>query len=617
MSRPAGAPDQGAAVGHGGTHFRVWAPKAADVQLELVRPRRRAPLAMEPVAGGYHERWVPGVGGGAKSLSGLDGQPGLPDPASRLQPDGVHGASEVVATRFDWPRTPWRGVPTDDLVLYELHVGTFTPRGTFDAAARHLGALRDLGVTAVEVMPVNAFPGRRNWGYDGVALHAVQASYGGPQAFKRFVAAAHRTGLAVLLDVVYNHFGPEGAYAPRFGPYFTDRHHTPWGPGPNVDGPDSGAVRKLLVDDVRQWIGEYRLDGLRLDAVHAIRDDSPRHILGELTAAAHALGRQERRKVHMVSECSTNDDWMVVAERHGGRGMDATWADDVQHVLDVLLSGERDRWRLDYRGAARLARSFREPFLYHDILPDSDPVGRAQPPRHLVPPMAHVAFAANHDQVGNRAPFTRPAAAFGPEAGRFALATVLLGPHLPLLFMGEEYAEPAPFHYFTDHSEPDLAEAVRQGRAREFPHAEGHLADPQDPDTFRASVLDHSLRRRGPHRRHEAYVRELLRLRRTHPALRDRRLADVHPHADARTGVVVVVRGQVGRKRRACLVLHARRRAARVSLRMPGGPWRLLLDAADDAWGGEGAAAPPAVAARATARWDAGPWAAALYEEAP
>lgn len=595
-------PDQGPIVTGDGVRFRVWAPLAPHVDLQLVAPRRRV-LPMERAGEGYHELFIPGLRAGARYLYRLEGGQGLPDPASRLQPLGVHGPSQVVDPAYPWPRTRWKGLAPRDHVFYELHVGTFSKRGTFAGIRPHLRSLRELGITTIEVMPVNAFPGRRNWGYDGVAIFAVQSTYGGPRGLKDLVAAAHAEGLAVILDVVYNHFGPEGAYLHKFGPYFTEHHHTPWGRGLNFDGAGSGPVRRFFLDNVRQWIEEFRLDGLRLDAVHAILDDSPRHILAEMSAQAHAIARAEGRRVVLATECSSNDDWMVVPERRGGRGMDATWADDFHHAFDVNLSRERKRWPRDYRGMARVAGVLQRGTIYHDILPD-EPVGRPQPPASLVPPRRHVVFTQNHDQVGNRPPFQRFAPIYGLEVAKMSAAATLLGPHIPLLFMGEEYGEPAPFRYFTDHGDPDLVDAVRKGRIREFPYMQ-NPPDPQDPATFTASRLDHRLARRPPHNQLRAYYQELLRLRRKTPALQ---APSAKATAQAHT---VILRSRMG-ARQAMLLLHWSPEPRTIQPKVSGS-WTKALDSAHGDWAGPGATAPDRLAGKVRLQ----PWNAVLYRSGP
>ncbi|MEP4651591.1 MAG: malto-oligosyltrehalose trehalohydrolase, partial [Ilumatobacter sp.] len=469
---------------------------------------------------------VDGVGAGDRYRFRLDEGDLLADPASRLQPAGVHGPSEVVdVTTFPWTDAGWAGVPLDATVLYELHVGTFTPDGTFDAAIGQLDRLVDLGVTTIEVMPVNAFPGHRNWGYDGVFAYATQASYGGPLGFARFVDAAHAKGLGVFLDVVYNHFGPEGNVLPRFGPYLTDDYSTPWGGAVNVSGRHSDSVRRYLIANAVGWVTDLHLDGLRLDAVHAIVDPTARPFVAELTAAVHHAAAEAQRDVLVTIESSSNDARIVTDVGSGGWGCDAVWSDDVHHALRVALTGERHEYYAGYSGVDDLAEAWRHRWVYRGQ--HSTGFGR----RHgsdadHVDHRRFIAFSQNHDHNGNTPLGNRLLHDGGPGDPRLRLAAAatLLAPFTPMLFMGEEYAEPAPFPYFVDHGDPDLVRAVQEGRRREFSGVdwEGGVADPAAESTYREAVLDPSIVERSDEHRHVLDLyRELLRIRREHPVLTD------------------------------------------------------------------------------------------------
>ncbi len=512
-----------------GTTFVVWAPYAdrVDVVIEPALGSRLEVALARDTADSLqsvppNQTWtatVAGIGPGARYWFRVDGGEPLADPASRFQPDGVLGASMVVDTQFTWTDHDWSGVTLDDLVLYELHIGTFTAEGTFDAAIEQLDRLAQLGVTAVEVMPVNAFPGQRNWGYDGVFWCATQASYGGPASFARFVDAAHARGLGVVLDVVYNHLGPEGNVLPQFGPYITDDYSTPWGGAINVAGRDSDGVRRHIINSATGWIREFHLDGLRLDAMHAIVDTTARPLIGELTAAVHDVGASAGRHVLVTVESSANDPRIVRDTSLGGSGCDAVWNDDVHHALRVAITGEQHEYYAGYRGVADLAEAWKQRFAYHGQY--SPVFGR----RHGadasdIDHRRFVVFTQNHDHVGNTARGDRFLHAAPPDDPRRLLAAsmVLLSPFTPMLFMGEEYAESAPFPYFVDHGDADLVDRVRQGRQEEFSGLDwrGDIADPAAPATFADAVLDPNRAESPPHRTIADFYRDLLALRRQH-----------------------------------------------------------------------------------------------------
>jgi maltooligosyltrehalose trehalohydrolase len=521
-------PRLGAVPGSGGTTFRVWAPTAARVELVLYGGHVERAVAMEPEGEeGYFSLVAPDVGPGALYRYRLDGDTAYPDPASRSQPEGVHGPSRVVDPAFAWTDHGWRGVAADDLVIYELHVGTFTEPGTFAAASERLDHLVELGITAVEVMPIANFPGERNWGYDGVNLFAPSTAYGGPEAFRRFVDAAHARGLAVLLDVVYNHLGPEGNYIPAVtgGRFFTDRHHTPWGDAVNYDGPGSRAVRDFVIENALHWAYEYHVDGVRLDATHAIIDDSPRHFLQELADALHAL--QPGRLV--IAEDERNERRLVLPREQGGFGLDGVWADDLHHQLRRLTAGDAEGYFSAYGGTVReVVETLRKGWWYEGATypPHDAPRGTSA---EGLPPRVLVHCIQNHDQVGNRALGSR--LNHDVEAGvyRAASALLLASPYTPLLWMGQEWAASSPFQYFTDHPE-ELGRLVTQGRREEFrgfsafsdPEQRERIPDPQDPETFRRSRLRWAEREEEGHAGVLSLYREMLALRREKAAFRDR-----------------------------------------------------------------------------------------------
>jgi len=590
-STGAGAELGAVALPDGSTVFTVWAPRAERVDVLLEGDDRE--VTLDAAERGYHRATVPDVAPGARYRYRLhrDGETVVrADPASRWQPDGLHGPSAVDDPRsFAWTDQAWRNRPLHDHVLYELHVGTFTPEGTFDAIVPRLPQLRDLGVTAIELMPIWQFPGDRNWGYDGVLPYAVQHSYGGPAGLRRLVDAAHAEGIAVVLDVVYNHYGPEGNHLPDFGPYLTDAYDTPWGQAINVDGPDSDEVRRFVVDNAVRWIREFHLDGLRLDAVHAIIDQSAVHLLEELATAVHAEAEHQGRHVHLIAESDLADPRLVRSPEVGGYGLDAQWLDDVHHALHTAVTGERDGYFGDYDGFPDLARALRDRFVYAGRYSPHRQRRIGRPARDL-PYARFVACTQNHDQVGNRMLGERRSVLVPFETLKLAAGTLALLPFTPMLWMGQEYGEEAPFQYFVSHTEPQLIEAVRTGRREEFAYfaREGLEApDPQAEETFERSKLDWSLREQGHHATLRALYTELLRWRRTLPAIAGPAADEAIPtlHTPATLSFSREVVGHPGNE--IVVVLHAGEEPTQVTL-AERGPWDIVLDTADERWGGQG-----------------------------
>jgi maltooligosyltrehalose trehalohydrolase len=506
----------------GSAQFSVWAPRAQRVAVRLRRGRKVESFTLEPGAGAIHQGVVPGVGPGADYQYLLDDDRERPDPVSRSRPQGVHGPSRIVdPAAYNWSDQGWRGLLVSQLAIYELHIGTFTPEGTFESAITRLPYLRELGITAIEVMPVAEFPGGRNWGYDGVSLYAPQSSYGGPHGFKRLVDAAHAEGLAVLLDVVYNHLGPEGNYLGDFGPYFSDRHQTLWGEGWNLDGPDSDEVRRYLVDNACYWIYEFHLDGLRLDAADKIVDLSALHFLEEVVTAVHSQAGDLGRSITMIAESDANDPRFIRPPQLGGYGFDAQWSDDFHHAVHANLTGERQGYFQDFDGLGAVAKALSDRFVND---------GRYSPYRRRrygrtaldLPNDRFVVCVQNHDQVGNRATGERLSVLVEPDALRLAAAILLLSPYVPLLFMGEEYGETNPFLYFVSHGDPALVDSVREGRQKEFAAFgwSGGVPDPQSEDTFKRSQLDWSRPFEPKHAVLRSLYADLLALRASEPALR-------------------------------------------------------------------------------------------------
>lgn len=542
------------------TRWCVWAPKAQRVEIVLESGDGAESLEMVPIARGYHAYLLGPMEDGRRYSYRLDGGDPLPDPCSRWQPEGINAPSAVwFPEHFRWEEGAWTGIERSDLVFYELHVGTFTPEGTFDAVIPRIEALLDLGITAIEIMPVAQFAGTRSWGYDGVHPFAPQHSYGGPQRLQRLVEACHRRGMAIFLDVIYNHFGPEGNVFPQFGDYFTDKYKTAWGSALNFDGRGSDSVRAMVLQNARQWIRDFRFDGLRLDAADQIFDGSPRHILSELAEVVHEESARLGRKAHVFAETDLNDAPKFLSSRDaGGYGLDGHWNDDFHHAAHVTLTGETTGYYVDFTpGPAALAKAFAGIFVndgcysgFRDRRHGTSATGFSGD--------RFVAFTQNHDQVGNRLKADRYAAMLNPPSLRLAAGILLLSPRLPLIFMGEEYGEAHPFPFFCDFQDPDLIEAVRSGRRAEFACFgwDGELPDPFAQATRDSAVLcwawedplGNGLR---------LLYRNLLRLRRELPGLRD--------FSRARTrllekDVLEVLRGDSGSELRMVFNLSERER---------------------------------------------------------
>jgi len=525
---------------------RVWAPRAERAELVFSPDGERIP--MHKNARGHfevdHERFVPG----ARYGFSLDGGPLRPDPRSHFQPEGVHGPSELTAfDAFTWTDSGFRQAPLAGAVVYELHVGTFSPEGSFDGVIPKLDYLRDLGVTHVELLPVAAFPGERGWGYDGVALFAPHAAYGGPTALRRLVDACHARGLGVILDVVYNHLGPSGNYLGQFGPYFTDRYGTPWGEAVNYDGAGSDEVRRFVCDNAEYWFRHFHVDGLRLDAVHAIFDQSALHILEQLSSEVDDLSLELERPLILIAESHLNDPRFVRPRSQGGLGLASQWSDDFHHALRSVLTGDRDAYYSDFGEIAHLAEALQHGFAYRGQYSQHRQHSYGRSPSGLAGRHFHV-FCQNHDQIGNRAIGDRLGHRVNPGQQRIAAALTLLSPYVSMLFMGEEWGSKSPFLYFTDHSEPELAEAVRQGRRREFA-AFGwdpeRIPDPQAQSTFAASKLVWDELSEPEHQSLLSFYRALIQLRAREPSLASDALELTRVEYDEAERWLALLRGEV------------------------------------------------------------------------
>ncbi len=562
------------------TLFRVWAP---DHDAMSVRIGDGEPLEMGAAPNGYFEvkaKAPPGM----RYRFVLPGGTELPDPASRSQPDGVHGSSEVVDPSFDWTDGNWTGVLPEDSVFYELHVGTFTREGTFEAIIPQLPRLKALGVTVIELLPIAQFPGQRNWGYDGAYPYATQASYGGLRGLQRLVNACHGHGIGVALDVVHNHLGPEGNYAPQFGPYFTDEYRTPWGAALNFDGPGSDQVREFFISSAVFWMEAAHIDVLRLDAAHAIRDaHSAISFLEDLSTNVRNAEVEFGRTMRLIAESSLNDSRYVMPVEEGGRGLDGQWNDDFHHALHSLLTGERSGYYEDYGDIQSLVRCYAEGYRLQGERSKFYGRRHGRPSAH-VEPWRMVVFAQNHDQVGNRPQSDRLAAILDFESLKLAAAAVILSPYPPLLFMGEEWGETAPFWFFVDHGDAELVDAVRRGRSREYASMGlgETIADPGAAATFEACKIDPA---RGQSEQGLALQRcyaELLRLRRSESILHT--LTREGLRVEETSSQSLVVTRQSGNE---VLALHLNFAFGPKDLSGPQDS-RILFDSAADEWDGPG-----------------------------
>ena len=524
------------------TPFRVWAPKAKKVEVEVRGGRY-------PMTAGENGWWFTELSlaeTNADYAFVLDGGRPLPDPRSPWQPRGVHGPSRLIDhNAFAWRDQHWQAAPLSAAVVYELHIGTFTPQGTFIAAIDKLDHLVQLGITHIELMPVAEFPGSRGWGYDGADLYAPHHAYGGPDGLKRLVDACHARGLAVIVDVVYNHLGPAGNYLASFGPYFTQRYATPWGQAINFDGPDSDEVRRFFCDNALMWLRDYHFDALRIDAVHAILDTSAVHILEQLACEVQEFEAQSGRHLALIAESDLNDPRVVRPQAVGGYGIQAQWSDDFHHALHTVLTGERDGYYADFGSIADLAKALEQVFVYDGRYSKFRRRRHGRSPAGL-PGYSFLGYLQTHDQVGNRARGERSSHLMSLERLKIAAALVMMAPFIPMLFQGEEWGASSPFLYFTDHEDPQLGRAVTEGRRREFAAFSAHAADVPDPQalaTFERSKLIWAERDKEPHAGLLDWHRRLIRLRRETPAFSDGRLERVKVSFDEDARWLVMKRG--------------------------------------------------------------------------
>jgi maltooligosyltrehalose trehalohydrolase len=561
--------------------FLLWAPQVRAVSLHLLRGEGEL-LTMGPLADGYHHATVNNLDVGSEYFYRIDGERDVPDPASRFQAQGVHGPSRIVdPDSFHWTDQNWNGTDLERSIFYELHVGTYTPEGTFDALIEHLPKLVALGVTTIELMPIAQFPGARNWGYDGVYVFAPQNTYGGPESLQRLVDAAHSQGLAVALDVVYNHLGPEGNYLSAYAPYFTDRYHTPWGQAINFDGAGSDDVRRFFIENALYWLEDYHFDALRLDAVHGIYDFGARHFLAELKSAVAELSQRTGRKIHSIAESDLNDSRILHDAKRGGYDLDSQWSDDFHHSVHTLLTGEKLGYYSDFNGVVPLVSTLRDGWYYSGQHSNYRKRRHGNSPRGISP-AKFVVCNQNHDQVGNRAAGERLTSLVNFEALKLAAGIALLSPFVPMLFMGEEYGETAPFQYFTSHGDPELVEAVRQGRRAEFAAFgwEGRVPDPQDENTFLRSRLNHSLKEEEPHRTLLRFYQRLIQIR------EEKQLGTPVPRSvrEVGDGALLIMREYFARQ--LAMVCNFAEFPVVLNLADLAGKWTTVIYSADASWNG-------------------------------
>jgi maltooligosyltrehalose trehalohydrolase len=525
--------------------FEVWAPRAGTMEVKIGNKK----VPMEKKSRGYWSAAVEEAGPGTDYGFVIDGlEPALPDPRTQWQPHGVHAESRLVDhSAFAWSDQDWQAPPLSSGLIYELHLGTFTPEGTLKSAESRLDYLKALGVTHVELMPIANFPGKRGWGYDGVDLYAIFNAYGEPNDLKRFVDVCHAKGLGVLLDVVYNHLGPVGNYLGKFGPYFTHSHTTPWGDAVNFEEAGATEVRRFMIDNALMWLRDYHIDGLRLDAVHAYMDRSAIHFLEEITGEVRRLEAAMGRHFVLIAESDLNDPRIVKAEEAGGYGLDAQWSDDFHHALFSVISGEREGYYADFGSLAQLAKSLRCVFVYDGNYSEYRQRNHG---RQVVGLSGHrfIGFVQNHDQVGNRAQGERVSHEAGVGRAKIAAALVLTAPFVPMLFQGEEFGASAPFLYFTDYDDPELGRMISEGRKKEFEAfgwAPDQIPDPQDEQTFLRSKLNWAELTEEPHRSLLQWHKDLIHLRRNHSKLTDGNLNAVNVRFDEQAQWLVLKRGNL------------------------------------------------------------------------
>lgn len=578
-------------LGNGECEFVVWAPLVENLALKIVSPVERL-LPMEKDGAGYWKAVAGDIFPGTRYLYRIEDERERPDPASNFQPLGVHGPSQVVDHgSFIWEDLEWRGTEPGGMIIYELHVGTFTPDGNFDALTRRIGELKESGINSIEIMPVAQFPGERNWGYDGAYPFAVQNSYGGPDGLKRVVNECHKEGLAVILDVVYNHLGPEGNYIWDFGPYFTDKYKTPWGWAINFDDAYSDDVRNYFIENALYWLDNFHIDALRLDAIHAIYDFSAKPFLMDLSENVDSFSSSKGRKFYLIAESDLNDARVILKRESGGYGIDTQWCDDFHHSVHTVLTDERTGYYMDFGRIEDMVKSLKEGFVYSWDYSAYRKRRHGSSSRDF-PADQFIVSSQNHDQAGNRMLGERLSALVTFEALKVAAGVVLFSPYIPLLFMGEEYGEDSPFLYFVSHSDADLIESVRKGRRNDFNSftPEKEFPDPQDVETFQKSKIDWEKREEGHYKVMLDFYRRLIKLRKEIPALSypDKTKMDVTGMEEEK---IVFIRRWKDDSH-VFMVFNFNRDEISFKASFPEGVWRKLLDSSEGIWNGPGMISP-------------------------
>jgi len=561
----------------------VWAPYANEVEVIV---NGGLSLALEKQKYGYWKADSDKIRPGDTYKIRLNRTEEFPDPASLSQPDGVHGASQAIdLTAYYWQDDKWKNIPLEEYVLYELHTGTFTPEGTFEAIEQKLDYLKNLGVNAIELMPVAQFPGDRNWGYDGVLPFAVQNSYGGASGLQKLIDACHAKGIAVVLDVVYNHIGPEGNYLENFGPYFTGKYNTPWGKAINFDDAGCDAVRNYFIENVLMWFRDFHIDALRLDAVHAIKDFSPVHILKEMKLRVNELNKKTGREHYLIVELDLNDNRFINPVEEGGFGMDVQWIDEFHHALRTAAGGETTGYYSDFRGIGHLAKAYQDGYVYDgQYSPHRDKKFGVKAENN--PGKQFIVFSQNHDQVGNRMLGERTSNLMSFEMQKLLAAAVICSPFLPMLFMGEEYSEPNPFQYFVSHTDPDLAKAVRKGRKEEFAafHVQGEAPDPMEKTTFEHSKLQWEIINQEPHQTMLNYYKKLIALRKQLPALKHLSRKHINVKYDEEQNTLILRRWH--KDQQVICLMNFSKMEQSVDVSSESAVWYKILESASAEWRG-------------------------------
>ncbi len=579
--------------------FVVWAPHRKNVEAEIIAPDPQR-VILEKDDRGYWRGTAKVDPSGCQYMFVLDNNLKRPDPASCFQPEGVHEPSEVVDhSSFEWSDADWKNLEFNKMIMYELHVGTFTPDGNFDAIISKLEYLHELGINAIDIMPVSQFPGTRNWGYDGVHPYSVQNSYGGPDGLKRLVDAAHKKGMAVIMDVVYNHLGPEGNYLHDFGPYFTSKYKTPWGMALNFDSAYSDEVRNYFIENAICWFEDYHIDALRLDAIHGIFDNSAHPFLMELAERVDEFADKKGRPCYLISESDLNDSRVIRPRVNNGFGHRAQWSDDFHHSVHTLLTGENSGYYKDFGYIDDLAIALKEGYTYSGRYSEFRKRSHGNSSADC-PADQFVISIQNHDQVGNRLYGERLSSLVSFEALKLAAATMILSPNIPMLFMGEEYAEEAPFLYFISHTDKDLVEAVRKGRKEEFESFEWteEPPDPQSKETFEKSRLNWDAHNQGKHKTMLEFYKMLIKMRKNTPALSRTTKRGLGVATDIDRNILFVERKQSDNITR--LIFNFSEEKMKFAFSTSGGSWNLLLDSSDRKWSGSGSKLPKAISSDTT-----------------